>query len=89
MSAALLLTGLSWLSIKPKPLNPVALDGGQVSFVSPELPAAATAELQWVWQSLAANSETRGMVVFWKGSCVFHEGVSAVGSNPSALATDV
>ena len=47
MSAVLLLTGLQWLTLKPKDPPQVQLEGEQVEFRTPGLPNALLAELQW------------------------------------------
>ena len=47
MSAVLLLTGLQWLTLKPKDPPQVQLEGEQVEFRTPGLPKALQAELQW------------------------------------------
>ena len=47
MSAVLLLTGLQWLTLKPKDPPQVQLEGEQVEFRAPGLPKALQAELQW------------------------------------------
>ncbi len=61
LSAVLLLTGLQWLSLKPKPVAAVALDGTEVLFTDEEakLPPAAAKEMMWAWESLRANSRCR------------------------------
>ena len=47
MSAILVLTGLQWLSLKPKAPVQVMLEGGEVQFRAPGLSSALLAELQW------------------------------------------
>lgn len=47
MSAVLVLTGLQWLSLKPKEPPRVELEGQEVSHRVPGLPKALAAELQW------------------------------------------
>lgn len=47
MSAVLVLTGLQWLSLKPKEPPQVELEGREVSHRAPGLPKALAAELQW------------------------------------------
>lgn len=47
MSAVLVLTGLQWLSLKPKEPPQVELEGQEVSHRTPGLPRALAAELQW------------------------------------------
>ena len=47
LSAALLLTGLQWLALKPKPPVRVELDGAQVSMCLDGLAPDLQAELRW------------------------------------------
>ncbi|PRW61129.1 CGLD23 required for cyt b6 assembly [Chlorella sorokiniana] len=79
MSAVLVLTGLQWLSLKPKEPPQVELEGEEVSHSAPGLPRALTAELQWVWDSLRSATRARSMVLFYKGRCLLQEGVAPAG----------
>ncbi|KAJ9527668.1 hypothetical protein QJQ45_025944 [Haematococcus lacustris] len=65
MSAVLLLTGLQWLSLKPKVVPSVTLEGEEVNWVDREvrLPAAAVEELQWTWSALRACTRCKSLVV--------------------------
>lgn len=47
MSAVLVLTGLQWLSVKPKQPVAAEMKGDQVSFIEKALPRAAARELEW------------------------------------------
>ena len=47
LSAVLVLTGLQWLSVRPKPLTSVEPDAEYVVYVDSGLPAPAQQELQW------------------------------------------
>ncbi len=47
LSAVLVLTGLQWLSVRPKPLTSVEPDAEYVAYVDAALPAPAQQELQW------------------------------------------
>jgi hypothetical protein len=57
LSAVLLLTGLQWLSLAPKPLTAVPLDAGFVDFFDESLPAASRSEL--AWYSLTTSCPSR------------------------------
>ena len=54
MSAVLVLTGLQWLTLKPREPQRVELEGREVSHRAPGLPRALTAELQWCARAAAA-----------------------------------
>lgn len=47
LSAVLMLTGLQWLSLKPKPPVRAELVGRQAAFVDPALPPSLQEELEW------------------------------------------
>lgn len=47
MSAVLVLTGLQWLSLRPKEPQRVELEGEPAAFYAPGLPRPLLAELQW------------------------------------------
>ena len=47
LSAVLLLTGLQWMSLAPKPLTAVPPDADFVEFYDNLLPAASRSELAW------------------------------------------
>lgn len=47
MSAVLVLTGLQWLSLRPKDPQRVELEGEPAAFYAPGLPRPLLAELQW------------------------------------------
>eukprot|EP00878_Enallax_costatus_P009874 GHUV01010311.1.p1 GENE.GHUV01010311.1~~GHUV01010311.1.p1 ORF type:complete len:311 (+),score=99.09 GHUV01010311.1:286-1218(+) len=81
LSAVLLLTGLQWLALKPKPIEAVALDGVPVNYINPsvKLPKAAEQEMQWAWESLQATSRATSMVVMYQGRSLFHAGMARAG----------
>lgn len=51
MSAVLMLTGLSWLSVRPKAKEAVKLDGVEVDFVHEGLSPEARREFEWAWDA--------------------------------------
>eukprot|EP00879_Flechtneria_rotunda_P014711 GHRR01015372.1.p1 GENE.GHRR01015372.1~~GHRR01015372.1.p1 ORF type:complete len:269 (+),score=61.85 GHRR01015372.1:206-1012(+) len=81
LSAVLLLTGLQWLALKSKQIEPVPLEGVQVNYINPDfkLPKAVVQEMQWVWQSLQATSRATSLVVMYQGRTVFHAGMARPG----------
>ncbi|KAK9909222.1 hypothetical protein WJX75_009014 [Coccomyxa subellipsoidea] len=82
LSAVLVLTGLQWVSLKPKPLTAVEPDGEVVSFMDSKLSGEAKAELRWLWRALRLATRCRGVVVIHKGRCVMHYGMAAPGTVP-------
>ncbi|KAJ9526942.1 hypothetical protein QJQ45_025343 [Haematococcus lacustris] len=92
MSAVLLLTGLQWLSLKPKVVPSVTLEGDEVNWVDREvrLPAAAVEELQWTWSALRACTRCKSLVVLLDGRTIFCAGLLKPGVRPgSAQAGDI
>ncbi len=47
LSAVLLLTGLQWLSLKPRPPKQVELEGREAAYLDSSLPASVVEELRW------------------------------------------
>ncbi|KAL6756237.1 hypothetical protein V8C86DRAFT_2651327 [Haematococcus lacustris] len=92
MSAVLLLTGLQWLSLKPKVVPSVTLEGEEVNWVDREvrLPTAAVEELQWTWSALRACTRCKSLVVLLDGRTIFCAGLLKPGVRPgSAQAGDI
>ena len=74
-SAVLILTGLQWLSLKPKIPPSVILTGEDVMyFDDKKLPALVQKEIEAAWMAMSWASKTEIMVVFYKGTCVAHLG---------------
>ena len=68
LSAILVLTGLLWQRVQPKPPDAVALAGEQQFELAEELPDAARAELAWASKLLLTNTVTKSIVVWWRDS---------------------
>ena len=81
MCAAMVLTGLSWKALKPKPAVTVVLEGEDCLFLHPSLPPAAAAELRWVWEAVLSCTRCDACVVYHRGRRVMQAGVA-----PQALA---
>ncbi|KAI5068247.1 hypothetical protein GOP47_0016592 [Adiantum capillus-veneris] len=78
LSATLVLTGLVWISVKPKKLIHVELDGISCLRLEESLPASAAAEVMWAWEALKSISCCRGFVIVYKGCCVLQAGLASV-----------
>ncbi|KAK9819684.1 hypothetical protein WJX72_001075 [[Myrmecia] bisecta] len=83
MSAVLLLTGLSWLSLKSRPIEPVEPDGVIVSYIDESLPSSVAAELSWAWEALDACTRCVALVVIYQGRCILHQGFAARNASPA------
>lgn len=84
MSAVLVLTGLQWLSLRPKDPIVVELRGDTVDYCNETLPQEVVGELKWIWESLQTATRTKAMVVFYKKRCVWQTGVAAIGTLPES-----
>ena len=73
LSAVLLLQGLQWLSLAPKPVTAVPPDADFVEWLDPALPAAARLELEWcatAFRSLLTNWRSSDDVHSHAADCV-------------------
>jgi hypothetical protein len=86
MSAVLALTGLQWLSLKPKTPMSVDLVGMHTTFIDKSLPAASVEELQAAWSAIQWATQAKTMVVFQRGRCIAHLGYMAPEINPGDAA---
>lgn len=84
LSAVLLLTGLQWLSLKPK--TPVRVEplGKVIAYMDPDLAADVVEEVQWAWQAVSTATRARSMVVFFRGKCIIQLGFAAESTQPGA-----
>lgn len=75
VAAVLGLTGMQWLSLKPKAPKFVELDGDAVDYVSDDtIGTPAEGEIRGMWDAVRAATKTDMMVVFWRGRCIAHLG---------------
>lgn len=65
LSALLILTGLLWQRVQPRPPDAVVLEGKQRFELAEDLSEAARAELAWVSKLLLTNTVTQAVVVWW------------------------
>ncbi|KFK40848.1 hypothetical protein AALP_AA2G049300 [Arabis alpina] len=72
-----LLTGLVWLSIRPKSIIPVEPEGVECKVVESNLPASLVSELLWSWESLKAATCCRSLVIVYNGICLLQIGMAA------------
>ncbi|KAK9803329.1 hypothetical protein WJX73_003780 [Symbiochloris irregularis] len=74
LCAVLLLVGLQWLSIKPRPLTQEEPLGKDVEYYSDKLPVDARQEVSWAWEATRSCTRCRALVVLYRGTCVAHLG---------------
>ena len=75
LSAVLILIGLLWQQIQPKPPETVVLEGEEGFDLADDLPEAARTELAWVSHLLLTNTVTRSMVIYYDGRVLLRRGV--------------
>ncbi|EGJ31690.1 MULTISPECIES: cofactor assembly of complex C subunit B [Moorena] len=78
--AVLILTGLLWQQVQPKPPDAVKLIGEEGFDLAPELPDQVKTELAWASHLLLTNTVTRSLVVVYQGKVLLRRGI--LGKNP-------
>ncbi|KAJ0038098.1 hypothetical protein Pint_23101 [Pistacia integerrima] len=82
-----ILTGLVWLSIRPKSITAVNPEGVECRMISSHLPDFVVSELLWAWESLSAVTCGRSLVVVYDSICILQIGVAAQSSNDGDVVT--
>ncbi|KAG7585213.1 Cofactor assembly of complex C subunit B CCB2/CCB4 [Arabidopsis thaliana x Arabidopsis arenosa] len=72
-----LLTGLVWLSIRPKSITPVNPEGVECKVVESNLPASIVSELLWAWESFEVATCCKSLVIVYNGICLIQIGMVA------------
>ncbi|KAH0942886.1 hypothetical protein HID58_002523 [Brassica napus] len=72
-----LLTGLVWLSIRPKTITPVEPQGVDCKVLEPNLPPSILSELLWAWESLKVATCCKSLVIVYNGICLLQIGMAA------------
>ncbi|XP_052172632.1 protein COFACTOR ASSEMBLY OF COMPLEX C SUBUNIT B CCB4, chloroplastic isoform X2 [Diospyros lotus] len=75
-----ILTGLVWLSIRPKTILPVNPDGVECQKINSFLPDSVVSELLWVWESLSVATCSRSLVIVYDNNFIFQTGFAAASS---------
>lgn len=83
-----ILTGLVWLTIRPKSISVVNPQGVECRFIFSHLPDFVVSELLWAWESLSGVTCCRSLVVVYDCRCIVQIGVAAESVNNEALAVD-
>ncbi|KAK7407310.1 hypothetical protein VNO78_09115 [Psophocarpus tetragonolobus] len=84
-----ILTGLVWLSIRPKSITVVIPQGVECKRLCITLPEVALNELLWVWESLSDATCCRSLVIVYESSCVLQIGFAAESSPGDGEAVNV
>lgn len=80
ISAVLILIGLLWQQIQPKPPDLVELIGEEGFEFAPELPDVVKTELAWATHLLLTNTVTKSVVLWYQGKVLVRRGI--LGKNP-------
>ncbi|CAA7047396.1 unnamed protein product [Microthlaspi erraticum] len=72
-----LLTGLVWLSIRPKTITPIEPEGVECKVIESNLPASIVSELLWAWESLKVATCCESLVIVYNGICLIQIGIAA------------
>jgi hypothetical protein len=75
ISAVLILTGLLWQRIQPKPPDAVVLTGPEGFELASDLPESLRTELAWMSHLLLTNTVTRSLVVWYDERVLLRRGV--------------
>lgn len=87
VSALLVLTGLLWQRIQPKPPEAVELIGAEGFELASDLPDEIKTELAWASHLLLTNTMTRSIVVWYDGQVLLRRGILGVNAEvkPGAI----
>jgi hypothetical protein len=77
MSALLILTGLLWQRIQPKPADAVELIGTEGFELADHLAESIKTELAWASHLLLTNTVTKSIVVWYDGKVLLRRGILA------------
>ncbi|KAL5826582.1 hypothetical protein ACOSQ3_018426 [Xanthoceras sorbifolium] len=82
-----ILTGLVWLSIRPKSISVVNPEGVECRNICSRLPDLVVSELLWAWESLSAVTCCRSLVVIYDSICILQIGMAAESRNDGEAVT--
>ncbi|XP_024371342.1 protein COFACTOR ASSEMBLY OF COMPLEX C SUBUNIT B CCB4, chloroplastic [Physcomitrium patens] len=89
LAATVLLQGLVWKSIQPRPVVSVEMNGVNCFNMIKSLPAEVDWELEWVWESLRNTTRTKALVIFYGEACVLQAGIAAASVDGNAVPVNV
>ncbi|GMY26131.1 protein COFACTOR ASSEMBLY OF COMPLEX C SUBUNIT B CCB4, chloroplastic [Fagus crenata] len=84
-----ILTGLVWLSIRPKSISVISPLGIECRRIYSHLPESVVSELLWVWESLSDVTCCRSLIIVYDSQCILQIGFAAKSSiGDEAVAVD-
>ncbi|MFN5924859.1 MAG: cofactor assembly of complex C subunit B, partial [Pseudanabaena sp.] len=75
LSAVLILIGLLWQQIQPKPPDAVTLVGDEGFEIEAALPKAVKTELAWASHILLTNTVTKVVVIYYDRQTILRRGI--------------
>lgn len=84
-----ILTGLVWLSIRPKSISVVNPQGEECQRIYTDLPDVVVSEIMWVWESISVVTCCRSLVIVYDSRCVLQIGFAAASSSSEGEAVVV
>ncbi|NJR66711.1 MAG: cofactor assembly of complex C subunit B [Leptolyngbyaceae cyanobacterium CRU_2_3] len=75
LSALLILTGLLWQRIQPRPPDVVELTGEAGFELAADLPDSVQVELAWASHLLLTNTATRSLLIWYNGQVLLRRGI--------------
>lgn len=84
-----ILTGLVWLSIRPKSVSIVNPRGVECRRICSNLPHSLVSELVWVWESVSDVTCCRSLVIVYNSDCLIQIGIAAESSTHNGEAVSV
>ncbi|MDS3862252.1 cofactor assembly of complex C subunit B [Thermosynechococcaceae cyanobacterium BACA0444] len=75
LGAFLILTGLIWQQVQPRPPESVTLNGTEQFDLLETLPDALKLELAWASHSLLTNTPTQALVIWYRGQVLLRRGI--------------
>jgi hypothetical protein len=85
LSALLVLTGLLWQQMQPKPPEGVTLEGEQGFEIWPELSPNQTLELGWATRSLLVATPARSLALWYDGRLLLRRGILGRTNVPAGM----
>lgn len=74
LSAILILVGLIWQRVQPRPPEAVELEGEEGFELASDLPEDIKTELAWASHLLLTNTATRSLLVYYQGNVLLRRG---------------
>jgi hypothetical protein len=75
LSAILILVGLLWQQVQPRPPEAVELVGEEGFELAPDLPDDVKTELAWASHLILTNTGSRSLVVYYAGKTLLRRGI--------------